>query len=820
MDISSRPKPLWYQLVTYCFLLVTLLSSCSVVSTPSPEILPFIESNENYPRAEVIFSVTLPQNLSENEDLVLEVLDDLTGEFFNPKLYKLSSTDGKIFSINLPFIVGEKVKYRYVRYGEQTLYEYTAKNEPLQYRLYYVNGPGLVEDAIAAWQDQPYTGSYGRIRGQLVEKSTQLPVPNVSISAAGIRTISAADGSFILEGLSPGLCNVVISSLDGAFETFQQGALIAEESTTPIILELQKRSFVDVNFLVKLPEGFYTELPLRFASNLSLLGYPETKLSAGGYTSAANLPEFTPVSNSEYTLSLSLPVGEHIRYKFTLGDGFWNAELGQEGNFVVRDLVVSKNSTDIRKKIASFDSPGIGPVLFEITTSELVPANEEVAIQFNAIGWTEPIPMRKTGINQWRFTLHSPTHLLPTFEYRFCRNGSCDKAISDSNSNAVVTTHNLPQTISLELVSWDFLDSVSGLTNVETNGGSVQPRTDFITGYELISEFPITWANYIDDGLASISSTAANWVIYSPTWSVTNINPPLFEPLPGHDLLWPELKTMSAHISTNHLQSVIFPILADETELNEFWLNGKRDIGWWQTFYERYQRFILQNADLAQITEASAFILGDPGMRPSMKDGALSNGSSSNSPANADEQWGQLVRDVRAHYTGPIIGVVSFPELQANAIPSWIKEVDAIYILFSPPLVSSDDNSVISLVTTFDQVLDAEIYPILGELGKPVLFGLDYPSNSQAINGCVSTNGSCLHYGSGNFSDQTVDLDLQTKIYNAAILSCARHTWINGFIARGYNPTVVLRDQSSSLYGKPASDVLWFWFHFLQNRPS
>ncbi len=56
---------------------------------------------------------------------------------------------------------GEKVKYRYVRYGEQTLYEFTAKNEPLQYRLYFVNGPGLVEDVISAWQDQPYLGSYG-----------------------------------------------------------------------------------------------------------------------------------------------------------------------------------------------------------------------------------------------------------------------------------------------------------------------------------------------------------------------------------------------------------------------------------------------------------------------------------------------------------------------------------------------------------------------------------------------------------------------------------------------------------------------------------
>jgi hypothetical protein len=89
----------------------------------------------------------------------------------------------------------------------------------------------------------------------------------------------------------------------------------------------------------------------------------------------------------------------------------------------------------------------------------------------------------------------------------------------------------------------------------------------------LFSEFPLTWANYIDNGLASISGTAANWVIYSPTWSVTNVNPPLFEPVPGYDLLWPELKILDAHISGKNLQSVIFPILADEIELNDFWIN-------------------------------------------------------------------------------------------------------------------------------------------------------------------------------------------------------------------------------------------------------
>ncbi len=84
----------------------------------------------------------------------------------------------------------------------------------------------------------------------------------------------------------------------------------------------------------------------------------------------------------------------------------------------------------------------------------------------------------------------------------------------------------------------------------------------------------------------------------------------------------------------------------------------------------------------------------------------------------------------------------------------------------------------------------------------------------------MDINAKCLEYQNSHLAETTVDLDLQARIYNAAVIASANRTWIKGFIARGYNPLVVVKDQGSSIFGKPASDVLWFWYHFILNKSS
>ena len=36
--------------------------------------------------------------------------------------------------------------------------------------------------------------------------------------------------------------------------------------------------------------------------------------------------------------------------------------------------------------------------------------------------------------------------------------------------------------------------------------------------------------------------------------------------------------------------------------------------------------------------------------------------------------------------------------------------------------------------------------------------------------------------------------------------------WVAGVISRGYYPPAMLQDKSASVHGKPAADLLWYWF--------
>jgi hypothetical protein len=813
---TSNQKIIFFTL-TLLTIIITLSACSGLLQKPIDEIL-FTETVENYPKAEVVFQVRLPAPLNEEEKLILEILDDVTGVYFNPSQYEMSKQNDFDYFVRLPLIIGEKVKYRFQRRSTQSIYEYSTQNSPIRFRMLLVNGPLVVQDTVAAWADLPFSGPVGRIRGQLIDQTTNTPIPNMTVYAAGMQAISASDGSFILEGLPLWTQNVVIASLDGAYETFQQGAVISEEATTPILLAMTKRPMIEVTFVAKVPDGFTTELPLRLASNLYSLGYPETELGSGSSTIASNLPVFEKTAEDEYSLTLTLPVGTDMRYKFTFGDGFWNSELDKSGNFVTRDLVVSGSTKTIQKRIGAIQSPNIGEIMFSVSVPPTTPANETISLQLNSFGWMESIPMQKTGDNQWAYTLYSPTHLVGNITYRLCRNDQCDTAISDPTQDGTITPTTLPQNVTINLTNWQFMDAIANPTSVDTNGEPLMPRTDFIAGYELIPDFPVSWGNSIHQGLEAISSTGASWVIVSPTWSITHTNPPLLEPVAGTDLLWPDLQTLMMQVTDEQLSPVIFPILSNSATANQFWINGKKDGGWWQTFFDRYHRFMMQNADLAEITNASALVIGDPNMSPAMSNGVLINGEPSNAPVNADDQWSQLITDIRGRYTGPIIGVVNLPN-QVSTLPSWLKDVDAFYVLFSPSMTNSEDISVTALINSFGTSLDSLVQPLAEKYSKPIIIGINYPSSSIAVDGCMDINAKCLEYTPIMLSGTTVDLDLQAKIYNAALIASANRSWIKGFIARGYNPLVVVKDQSSSVYGKPASDVLWFWYHFILNKP-
>jgi hypothetical protein len=224
-----------FSLLIAITLILVQLSACSILDKDT-----VVDSPNEYPKAEVVFEVTLPEPLPEGTKMVLEVLDDVTGLYFNSSRFEMAAKDDLTYFIRVPFAISSEVKYRYLKTGTSSEYEFNAENQQVRFRILRVDGPQIVQDIISAWIGQPYTGEQGRIRGQVIDKANNAPIPNMLVCAGGLQTVTSSDGTFTLDGLRPGVHNLVIYSMDGAYETFQQGALIADGGITPVLVYIEK----------------------------------------------------------------------------------------------------------------------------------------------------------------------------------------------------------------------------------------------------------------------------------------------------------------------------------------------------------------------------------------------------------------------------------------------------------------------------------------------------------------------------------------------------------------------------------------------------
>ncbi|MFZ6021197.1 MAG: hypothetical protein ACOYXO_16495, partial [Chloroflexota bacterium] len=64
------------------------------------------------------------------------------------------------------------------------------------------------------------------------------------------------------------------------------------------------------------------------------------------------------------------------------------------------------------------------------------------------------------------------------------------------------------------------------------------------------------------------------------------------------------------------------------------------------------------------------------------------------------------------------------------------------------------------------------------------------------------------------------DLQIQVEIYKALLTTVNERSWIDGVISQGFFPPVAIQDASASIHGKPASDVIWYWYSgWSENTP-
>jgi hypothetical protein len=261
-----------FSLFSLFIILALALGSCNL---PLPNSSPIPSSNQQpgddlsiatplppLPETLVSFRVQAPVNTPSGEAVYLSILDEVTGLALNTEVHAMTGGEdqtqdsGPSYVITLPFKIGSVIKYRYERQaGSIRVAEHLSDGSPVRYRMYYVQGQGTVEDVISRWTDTAYESSRGRIRGEAKDAETGQPIPNLLVSAGGAQAITTSDGGFLLEGLPPGVHNLVAYALDGSYQTFQQGARVAADSTTPASLSMRSVEFVKAVFVTSLPPG-------------------------------------------------------------------------------------------------------------------------------------------------------------------------------------------------------------------------------------------------------------------------------------------------------------------------------------------------------------------------------------------------------------------------------------------------------------------------------------------------------------------------------------------------------------------------------------
>jgi glycosyl hydrolase family 113/carboxypeptidase family protein len=786
--------------------------------TPTKVPNPAIPTATLLPKAQTVFMASLPEPLQAGESLGLAVLDEVTGLAFNPQIYPMKSVDGTNYTATLALPYNAVVRYHYVKISNTQAAEDTALDEPVRYRLYFVAGQAEVKDLVGGWGDRSYSRPLGSIEGRVLNVDTGAGIPDILVTAGGVRFFTDSAGRFNLEGLPVGTHNLVAYALDGTYSTFQQGATVAQGVSTAVEIKLKAAPLIHVTFNVIAPNDIQG-VPVRIAGNLLELGNTFADLKGGVSTVADRMPVMALQPDGHYSISISLPAGAYVEYKYTLGDGFWNAEHKSTGEFNLREMIVPSQDTVIQDQVQTWQAGNSSPILFEVTVPSSTPAADLIYIQFNPYGWTEPLPMWPRGNNRWAYKLYGPINTLGNMRYRYCRNGQCGSADdastqSDSAKGRAAETSLAGQDIQDTITNWAWLENTEPGTLV---GSAITARgSGFVSGVEFLSSYQPNWAYYNPQAVQNVQALGANWIFFTPSWTYGRSSPLQFGLAPEHDPFWLDSAIMVSQARAANLNVGIFPIPHFATSAADFWTKAPRDAAWWQTWFDHYRAFAVNYADLAARTGSQALVLGGDWLSPALPGGKLPDGSTSGVPDDANARWNSVMTEVRQHFGGKIWMAVPYTPGQLQTSLDFLQAVDGIYLLWDAPLATQAGASKTDMANAAGALLDNEVAPLASVLGKPIILAVAYPSASGAATGCLSDGGGgCLDWTAVNEPNNpgSVSLDLQgqANIYEAMLNAINTRSWVAGFVSRGYYPPAMLQDKSVSVHGKPAADLLWYW---------
>lgn len=799
-------------ILSHLIVLSILISACNLfpggMENNTSSTIQVDQFTQDLPFANVEFVLNIPDAI--NDEVILELIDDITGIELNPTRYVMEKVNDRQYHLILPSTVPSVIKYRFYKHNNLPVYETNAENQVVEYRMTFIEQESVIYNQLTNWQDEQYSHAYGRLIGQLTNKETNSPIPNALIVAGGVHTYSSSTGRFVIDSLPPGKHNLVVAATDGEYQTFQQEAIIGEGLTTPANIGLTAAKFVNITFLVKPPENSPDTAPIRILGNTYQLGNVFGNIYTGTSITPSRAPKLTPLEGNLYTIKLSLPSGYYLRYKYSLGDGFWNAELNSEQQFVVRHIVVPETDTVIGDIIHSWNTEGKKPVEFTVNVPELTPENEIVSIQFNSFGWSPPIPMWKTGKNHWSYNLYGPFNLVGKIEYRFCRNDACGTA--DDGSAPVngysIESNNLPEKLDIKITKWANWEPITEKSS-EWAVSAIPRTSDFTTGFMLSSDYNVNTPIFLDAALETITEGYGDTVIIPYKWRLQSLHPIIFSPQTGENPLWKDLVLMVQKAQNAGLQVWLSPEIELSSSVVRQFVSSSDSDNWDYEFSKNFNEFLLYTVDLSAYMNVKGIII--PTDIPHLQDFSNYEKISEVMVAEAIN----MNQDLRSRFKGKIyIANNGVSNIDSNLL----KLVDGIFITprinFNDPKFMNED-----WATIFQSYFNQEKFQLFSNNQKELIIGLNYPSLKGAEQGCIPSGEECYDFRFINQPDldqssfaMVIDLQNQMELYSSSLDAINTIDWIDGVISTGFNPQVALRDQSSSIRGKPVFMIISQWF--------
>lgn len=196
--------------------------------------------------------------------------------------------------------------------------------------------------------------------------------------------------------------------------------------STPAVIQMSPLPKITVTFILEPPTE--TIARIRTAINYAQTGGIYADTSQGSF--ASRMPLLTRNEDGTYSIQLSLYAGSVFRYKYTLGNGFINAERDKNSGLVLRSIVLPDQDVTIRDKVDFLARRGQNPTIIA-QTPESTPPGDSVSIQFITNHAHQPIPMWPMGEHQWMFIFFGSSSM-GTATYRFARNDQVSLSVDPS----------------------------------------------------------------------------------------------------------------------------------------------------------------------------------------------------------------------------------------------------------------------------------------------------------------------------------------------------------------------------------------------------